>query len=197
MNRIQLRPAVFLDRDGVLVEDVDLLTDSKDLRILPGVPGALNLLKSAGFCLIMVSNQPVVARGMISEEQVANINQDMVELLVASGAPKLDALYFCPFHPQANLTEYRQDSDHRKPKPGMLLKAAKEHDLDLNSSFMVGDRITDIIAGARAGCRCILVETGKHLAPMIQTTEPVDSSNRPNFTCTNLLKASEWIIQIR
>jgi D-glycero-D-manno-heptose 1,7-bisphosphate phosphatase len=155
--------AVFLDRDGVLVEDVDLLTCVDQLRLLPGVQSSLNALHNAGFSLVVVSNQPVVARGMTTEADVEAIHAELAKRIVAAGGPAMDRYYFCPHHPKATLPAYRMDCDCRKPKPGMLLRAARELNLDLRTCFMVGDRITDIIAGVRAGCRTVLVQAGKHL----------------------------------
>ena len=194
-NKPELNPAIFLDRDGVLVEDVDLLVDKTKIRILAGVATGLQSLKQTGYKLIVVSNQPVVARGLLDEPGVLALQEEVNRCLTAAGGPNLDAFYFCPHHPNATLPAYRLDCDCRKPKPGLLLRAAREHGLDLSRSFMIGDRITDIIAGSRAGCRTILVKTGKHLAPPIQTSDPLDTSLQPNFTCLDLPAATRWILE--
>jgi D-glycero-D-manno-heptose 1,7-bisphosphate phosphatase len=186
--------AVFLDRDGVLIEDVDLLISAEQVRILPGVPAALALLRAAGYKLIVVSNQTVVARGLASEKQVQEINDFVAAKLQETGAPAIDAWFFCPHHPNATLAKYRVNCDCRKPKPGMLFQAKAKHDLDLSRSFMIGDRITDIIAGFRAGCRSILVQTGKHLESPIKTSDPLDHSVVPDFSCANLDAAAKWIL---
>lgn len=188
-----MKAAVFLDRDGVLVEDVDLLVQREDVRLLEGVPNALNLLKQAGFSLVVVSNQTVVARGLATETEVRDLNDHLQQMIEQAGGPRLDGWYFCPHHPKANLPTYRTDCECRKPRPGMLLRAARELDLDLSASFMVGDRITDIIAGASAGCRTVLVQTGKHLEPPIETIGLLDTSILPDYACANLLAASRWI----
>lgn len=187
-------PAVFLDRDGVLVEDVDLLTAAADFRLLPGVPAALVRLRAAALPLVVVSNQPIVARGLATEADVAGLHKFLETLLVQAGAPCPDGWYFCPHHPKANVPAYRLKCECRKPQPGMLLRAARELGLDLSASFMVGDRITDIIAGARVGCRTILVQTGMHSKPPIETAEPLDVSIQPDFTCAGLLAAADWIL---
>lgn len=189
-----MRRAVFLDRDGVLVEDVDLLTRADQLHLLPGVPAALNALRNTGFVLVVVSNQPVVARGLVTEEEVATIHTELDGLMLAAGGPAMDRYYFCPHHPKGTLPVYRLDCDCRKPKPGLLWRAARELNLDLRTSFLVGDRITDIIAGARAGCRTVLVETGKHLAKPIETSEPLDTTIGPDQVCADLPAATEWIL---
>ena len=187
--------AIFLDRDGVLIEDVHLLTNSAQIHILDGVPSALQSLKKAGYWLIVVSNQPVVARGLLSEQDLLALQEEISRLLVAAGAPQLDALYYCPHHPNATLVEYRLNCECRKPKPGLLIQAAKEHQIDLENSFMIGDRITDNIAGGRAGCRTVLVQTGEHLAPPIQTNEQLDLTYKPDFTCLDLAAAARWILE--
>ena len=189
--------AIFLDRDGVLIEDVHLLTCPGDIRVLEGVPQALRSLKEVGFQLIIISNQTVVARGLISEQEVYVINAEMERILEQAGGPRLDGFYFCPHHPNATLPTYRITCDCRKPRPGLLLRAAREHNLNLGASFVVGDRITDIIAGARAGCRTVLVQTGKHEAPPIETVEPLDESVQPDHVCADLRAAAEWILRTR
>jgi len=164
---------------------------------LEGVPQALRSLKAAGFQLIIVSNQTVVARGLVTEEEVYAINAEMERLLEQAGAPHLDGFYFCPHHPNATLPAYRIACECRKPRPGLLLRAAREHNLNLGASFMVGDRITDIIAGARAGCWTVLVQTGEHQAPPIETIEPLDESVQPDYACANLSEVARWILGVR
>jgi len=189
--------AVFLDRDGVLIEDRGLLTRVEDISVLDGVPQALASLKQAGFRLIVVSNQSVVARGLLTEAELETIHAEMVRLLQQAGAPKLDAIYVCPHHPEATLPAYRVECECRKPRPGALHRAAREHNLDLADSFMVGDRITDMITGARAGCRTVWLTSGMHFAVPIVTLEPIDSSVQPDFTCPDLAAAAEWIIKVK
>lgn len=190
-----MRKAVFLDRDGVLVEDVDLLTRGDQLRLLTGVPSALSALRNAGFALVVVSNQPVVARGLVTEQEIEMIHAELDRLLLAAGGPAMDRYYFCPHHPKGTLPAYRLDCECRKPKPGLLLRAARELNLDLQRSFLVGDRITDIIAGVKAGCRTVLVQTGKHLEKPIETSEPLDTTISPEHICADLPAAVEWILK--
>jgi D-glycero-D-manno-heptose 1,7-bisphosphate phosphatase len=192
-----MNAAIFLDRDGVLIEDVHLLINSEDIRVLEGVPQALRSLKEAGFKLIVISNQTVVSRGLVTEQEVRAIHAEMERLLEQGGGPHLDGFYFCPHHPNATLPAYRTACECRKPRPGLLLRAACEHNLNLRASFVVGDRITDIIAGARAGCRTVLVQTGKHQAPPIETVEPLDESVQPDHVCADLKAAAEWILAHR
>jgi D-glycero-D-manno-heptose 1,7-bisphosphate phosphatase len=190
-----MRWAVFLDRDGVLIEDVNLLTKREQIRILPSVPEALERLRRAGFALIVVSNQTVVARGLATEEDVRTIHVCLQYLLVEAGGPSLDGWYFCPHHPNATLIAYRKVCLCRKPGTGMFLQAAKELNLDLHKSFAIGDRLTDIIAGTAAGCRTILLRTGKHLEPPIETAQALDTSTQPNYTCDDLGSAASWILK--
>ena len=189
--------AVFLDRDGVLIEDVHLLTRNEQLRVLPGVPEALRELKDAGFKLVVISNQPVVARGLVSEEDVRQTNRVLEESLVAERAPRMDGWYFCPHHPHATLEAYRSECICRKPRAGLFQQAAAELQLDFAGSFTIGDRITDIIAGASVGCRTILVQSGKHLDPPIVTSELLDTSVKPDHTCQDLAAAAAWILRNR
>lgn len=190
MNR-----AVFLDRDGVLVRDVHLLVSPENIEILPGVPDALAQLHQAGFKLLVVSNQPVVARGSLDEAGVRQLQTLIEERIRLAGGPALDGFYFCPHHPKATGPAYRVICDCRKPRPLLLQQAARDHQVALTSSFMVGDRITDVIAGATAGCQTVQVETGMHLAPPIETGQPLDSSVKPGHVCADLSAAARWILQ--
>ena len=190
MNR-----AVFLDRDGVLVRDVHLLARPEDIEILPGVPEALAHLHRTGFKLLVVSNQPVVARGSLDEGGVRRLQKLIEDQIQLAGGPALDGFYFCPHHPKATVPAYRVMCECRKPQPLMLQQAARDHGVNLASSFMVGDRITDVIAGAAAGCRTVQVETGMHLAPPIETEQPLDSSIKPGHVCADLSAAARWILE--
>lgn len=189
-----MKAAVFLDRDGVVIEDVHLLTRPEQVVIPPGVPGALKALAEAGFRLAVVSNQPVVARGLASEQEVRAVHHHLEALLKDAGVPPLEGIYFCPHHPNATLSAYRVNCECRKPKPGLFLRAAAELNLELGASFTVGDRITDIIAGARAGCRTVLVQTGKHEEKPIESSEPLDTTTQPDYICADLAAAAAWIL---
>jgi D-glycero-D-manno-heptose 1,7-bisphosphate phosphatase len=190
-----MKPAVFLDRDGVLIEDVNLVTRAEQMRLLPGVPEAMRALRSAGFLLVVVTNQPVVARGLATESEVRALHLVLEEQLAKAGGPRPDAVYFCPHHPRAERVEYRLLCECRKPRPGMLLEAARHHRIDLRASFIVGDRITDIAAGFRAGCRTVLVETGKHLEQPITLAEPLEPGLKPDATLADLAAAARWILE--
>jgi len=190
-----MNKAVFLDRDGVIIKDTDLLTDIEQIVISAVVPKALSTLKQAEYKLIIVSNQAVVARGLISEDDVRRINSEIERQIIELGGPKFDAMYFCPHHPNATLPEYRKNCNCRKPRNGMMMQAAEKYNIDLSKSFMIGDRITDIVAGKNAGCKTILLETGMHNAKTIVTVDKIDKNIQPDFKCENLLTAAEWITQ--
>src|SRR5271157_2129210 len=148
-----LRRAVFLDRDGVLVDDQGFLVRKEQICLLEGVSAALAQLKTAGMFLAVVSNQAAVARGLINESGLISLNRAIIEQIERCGGPRLDAVYYCPHHPEAALPEYRKACACRKPRPGMIVQAAAEHRLDLQASYLVGDRMSDIAAGSAAGCR--------------------------------------------
>jgi D-glycero-D-manno-heptose 1,7-bisphosphate phosphatase len=149
-----LRPAVFLDRDGTLNENLDYLTRPEEMRLLPGAGEALQRLRAAGFACVVVTNQSAVGRGMISDADLAGIHAEMTRLLAEIGAV-LDGIYACTA---------MVDHPERKPAPGMLLRAAQELHIDLAKSWMIGDSVRDIQAGQAAGCKgCILVRTGHTL----------------------------------
>lgn len=153
------KTAVFLDRDGTLIEEKGYLCRAREVKLLPGAAQAIHLLRKAGFSVILVTNQSAVARGLLTEAQLAVIHDRLQQLLHQEGTG-LDAIYYCPHHPESGLGYYRKFCTCRKPEPGMLLRAARMHHLSLKDSFMVGDKLTDIAAGKSAGCRTILVRTG-------------------------------------
>jgi D-glycero-D-manno-heptose 1,7-bisphosphate phosphatase len=190
-----MKTAVFLDRDGVLIEDAHLITRASEARVLPGVPQALAALAQHGFQLIVFSNQTVISRGLATELEVEQFNAQLAAQLCRAGAPPLAGFYICPHHPQATLPQYRVACDCRKPRPGLLLRAARDHDVNLRASFAVGDRITDIIAGARAGCRTILVQTGRHVEAPIVSPDGIDTAIKPDYTCADLPAAAAWILK--
>ncbi|MFS0711061.1 D-glycero-alpha-D-manno-heptose-1,7-bisphosphate 7-phosphatase [Brevundimonas phoenicis] len=145
------RPAAFLDRDGVLIVDSGFPHRPDQLVLIPGVAEAVKRLNDAGYMTVIVTNQSGVARGMFSEETMHDFNRLLVARL-AEGGGRIDAVYACPFHSEAADERYRHpDHPDRKPNPGMLLRAAAEHDLDLSRSLMIGDQPSDMEAARRAG----------------------------------------------
>lgn len=146
-----MSPAVFLDRDGTLIEDVPYLTDPHAVRLVQGAGEALRRLSAAGFRLVVVTNQSAVGRGLLTEDGLAEIHTVLRDRLAAAGV-ELDAIYSCPVAPRGDDPLAVEHPD-RKPAPGMLLRAAREHGIDLARSWMVGDAVRDTIAGRSAGCR--------------------------------------------
>ena len=153
------RRAVFLDRDGTINVEKNYLYKIEDYEFIPGAPEAIKKLKEAGFLVVVVSNQAGIARGYFDERAVEQLHRHIQSELAAYGT-SIDAFYFCPHHPDEGLGEYKVACDCRKGNPGMLLQAAREHNVDLHRSFMVGDKLADIEAGKRAGCEALLVLTG-------------------------------------
>lgn len=143
-----LRPALFLDRDDTLIVDVPYPRDPGKVALLPGAAEVLGCLRGRGYALVIVSNQAGVGRGLIAPEEAAAVHARCAELLAHAGVP-LDGAYYCFHHPDAGCS-------CRKPAPGLILQAARELGLDLARSFMIGDKVLDVAAGAAAGCRTIL-----------------------------------------
>ena len=156
---IKKNRAVFLDRDGTINIEKDYLIETADFEFIPCVPEALKQLQQAGFLLVVVTNQSGIARGYFNQQQVENLHHHLGILLESYGVD-LAGIYYCPHHPTVGLGEYLCDCQCRKGKPGMLLKAAKELNIDLSKSFMIGDKYADIQAGCAAGCETYLVKTG-------------------------------------
>jgi D-glycero-D-manno-heptose 1,7-bisphosphate phosphatase len=150
--------AVFIDRDNTLIASDGYLADPQAVRLLPYAAEAVARLRAGGYYVVIATNQSGVARGLITEEQLAAVHQRMQDLLQAAGTG-VDAIYFCPFldSDEAVVEKYRRDSDLRKPRPGMLLQAARDLDLDLGQCWMIGDAPRDIEAGRAAGCRTIRI----------------------------------------
>jgi D-glycero-D-manno-heptose 1,7-bisphosphate phosphatase len=159
-----LRRAVFLDRDGTINRliyysehgVVDSPFHPSQLKLLPGAAGAMRKLSAKGFLLVLISNQPGVAKGHMSKKTFAEIDKKLTVLLAREGA-FLDDRFYCQHHPNAKLKEFRKVCSCRKPKPGSILLAAKKHGIDLKKSYMVGDGIHDAKAGRAAGCRTVFV----------------------------------------
>ncbi len=184
-------PAVFLDRDGTLIEEVGYATRPEDIRILGGVAKALAALAQAGYRLIVVTNQSAIARGMLTEEDLHRFHEALDDRLDLLGA-RVDAYYACPHHPDPGDTsrpDLAVECDCRKPKPGLLLRAAEDFDIDLAASWLVGDTWRDIGAGQAAGVRTIkLPADAAHDEP-----QPPDSAP-PTAEADNLADAARIIL---
>ena len=161
-NLANKQKAIFLDRDGTINKYVGFLRKEEEFELLPGVADAIKKINKFGYLAVVVTNQPVIARGEVTFEGLETIHNKMETLLGKEGA-YLDAIYFCPHHPhsgyEGEVKELKIDCDCRKPKPGMLLKAAADLNIDLSQSYMVGDSENDIKAGKAAGCKTVLLNT--------------------------------------
>jgi len=188
--------AVFLDRDGTLVEEIEYLTRTQDMRILPGAFQAVTRINESGRLAVVVTNQSAVARGLLSEEAVRELHEVLSAAFAREGA-RIDAFYYCPHHPEAGGEPYRRACRCRKPSPGLLLQAARELDLDLAASHMIGDKLLDVEAGHRAGCTSLLVRTGygRQTWDRLRQNGSVDPLCRPDFVADGVLQAVEWILK--
>ena len=159
-NLKHAQKAVFLDRDGTINKYIGFLRDIEEFELLPGAADAIRLINESGYLAVVVTNQPVIARGEVTEEQLQMIHNKMETLLGNEGA-YLDAIYYCPHHPhkgyEGEIPELKMVCSCRKPAPGMLLAAAEEFHIDLQNSWMIGDTQSDVGAGQNAGCRTALI----------------------------------------
>ena len=153
------RRAVFIDKDGTLVEDVPFNVDPAHVRLLPGVVDGLQLLRDAGFRLFVVSNQAGVALGRFAPDALAAV-ESRIDALLASAGVSIDAYAWCPHHPHGTVRAYASTCACRKPQPGLVCDLAARHGLELDGSWMIGDILDDVEAGHRAGCRAVLVDRG-------------------------------------
>jgi D-glycero-D-manno-heptose 1,7-bisphosphate phosphatase len=184
-----LRPAVFMDRDGCLIEESGYINHPSRVRMLPRSPAAVVRLNQAGIAAVMATNQAGIARGYFSNEMLLTVNAEVERQLAAAGA-RLDALYVCPHHPTAGEPPYRDDCECRKPKPGLLLRAAEELGLDLSQSVMVGDKPGDVEAGQAAGTATVLVLTGYGRGEW--ETRRHEWTVKPDYVALDLFDAVEW-----
>jgi len=185
------RPAVFIDRDGTLTEEVGYVNHPRRLRLLPRSAEAIRRLNGAGIVAVVVTNQAGVARGYFSEEVLAAVNAALVAQLKEEGA-HLAGIYVCLHHPTEGAAPYRTVCECRKPKPGLLLRAAADHGLDLSRSTLVGDKASDLVAARAVGARSVLVLTGYGRGEWEyrRTSFPV----APDRVAEDLLDAVEWVI---
>jgi len=172
MNR---QPAVFFDRDGTLMEEVEYCSDPAKVRVLPGVPEALRKLKAAGFAVFIVTNQSGIGRGMFTDAQYEAVQH---EFLRQAGSDSIDASYYCPDAPGV-------PSTRRKPEPGMVFEAAADFAIDLSRSFFVGDKAVDVECGRRAGVKTIQVLTG------YGASQPAG----PDYLAKNVVEAVDFVLQ--
>jgi len=180
------RPAVFLDRDGTLMEEVHYCADPALVRIFPGAAEAMLKLKACGFLLVIVTNQSGIGRGLLTKAQYLAVQAELMRQLdeTAKCRSLISAAYFCPDAPPPV-------SSRRKPEPGMVLEAVRDLDIDLSRSWFVGDRSVDIECGQRAGTRTILVQTGYGTGETASLTAP-----NPDFVVKDVVVAAEIILEL-
>lgn len=176
------RKAVFLDRDGTVIQDMGYGAEVSKLQFLPGAIEAVKRFNQAGYLVVIVTNQSGVARGLFSEEELEAFNQKLTSLAQERDA-RIDAIYYCPHHPEGEVPIHTVDCRCRKPKPGLLLRAAEQLDIDLGASFAIGDMPRDVEAGRRAGCRTVFIKS--------ETSTDAAS----DFTAASLLEAADIILE--
>ncbi|MFA6185943.1 MAG: HAD-IIIA family hydrolase [Phycisphaerae bacterium] len=174
--------AIFLDRDDTIIEDPGYINSPDQVKLLQFASSAVADFRKMGYKLVVISNQSGIARGIITEQALGQIHEKLKQLLAEQNA-YLDRIYYCPYHPDGVIQKYRKDSDWRKPKPGMLLAAAKEMNLNLSDSWMVGNTYQDVAAGKAAGCRTILIKQSLKIPVKKQGDQDAD------FEAVNLREA--------
>jgi len=182
-------PAIFLDKDGTLLEDDPYNVDPARMRLMRGVACGLRHMSELGFRLIVITNQPGVALGRFREEALKAVECRLADMFAASGAA-LSGFYYCPHHPRASVPGYRFTCVCRKPRPGMLELAAVEHGINLRDSWFVGDILDDVEAGRRAGCRTILLDNGH------ETLWELTALRRPDYMTSDLERAAGIIAAV-
>jgi len=186
----QLSRAIFIDRDGTLNEDIGYVSTPDELILYPWAAEAVRLVNSSAFRAIVITNQSGIARGMYSEQTLGAIHERMITELAREGA-RIDSVYYCPHHPDIGSVEFRKDCNCRKPRTGMLDAAAREHNIDLTQSFIIGDKSSDILLADRAGARSTLVLTGYGRETL---AHPERRPCRPSSVAENLLQAVKQIL---
>jgi D,D-heptose 1,7-bisphosphate phosphatase len=186
----QLQPAVFLDKDGTLVDDVPYNVDPERIELSAGAAEGARLLSEAGYALVVVSNQSGVARGLFAEESIAGVESRIRELL-ADYSVRLAGFYYCPHHPAGKVERYARLCSCRKPAPGMLLTAARDLSLDLSRSWLIGDILDDVEAAHAAGCRAVLLDTGH------ETIWKWNPARRPDGIACDMAEAAGFILRSR
>ena len=188
------RRAVFIDRDGTISEEVGYVNHPSRYRVFPFAARAISTLHEAGWLAILVTNQAGVARGYFKEEMIGAVHSLLASELEREGA-RLDAVYYCPHHPSVGETPYRLDCDCRKPRPGLIFRAAGEFDIDLDGSWMVGDRYSDVVLARNAGVRSAFVLTGYGRGEWEHQRDTW--AEKPDLVADDLLDAVRKILERR
>lgn len=185
-----MKRAVFLDRDGTINTEVGYLNHPDQVELIPRAGAAVKLLNQSGFIVIVITNQAGIARGLVREELLPAIHEKLAQLLQQKGAA-IDGFYYCPHHPEGVVEQYRITCDCRKPLPGMLLRAARELNIDLAASYVIGDKSCDIELGRNAGARSILVLTGYGVTELALHRKARLAP--PDYIALDLYDAAHWI----
>lgn len=185
-----MKPAVFVDRDGTLLEEAGYLDRLERLAFFPFAIDAVRLLNRADYAVVVVTNQSGIARGMYGEPFVHEAHA-VIKARMREGGARVDGFYYCPHHPDATVPEFKRDCDCRKPAPGMLIAAAGDLDIDLSRSFSIGDKWTDVAVGNAAGGRGVLVRTGYGRSTEVSLPAHVT----PAAVEDNLIAAVAWILR--
>jgi D-glycero-D-manno-heptose 1,7-bisphosphate phosphatase len=188
------RRAVFIDRDGTISEEIGYVNHPSRYRVFPYAAEAIHTLTEAGWLTVLVTNQAGVARGYFTEDLIHRVHQILIDELARGGA-RLDAIYYCPHHPSVGEPPYRADCNCRKPKPGLIHRAAEELDIDLSQSWMVGDRYSDAELAHRAGVRACFVLSGYGRGEW-EYQRATQWPREPDMVAEDLLDAAQRIVRI-
>lgn len=186
----KLRPGIFFDRDGTIIAEKNYLKDFEEIKILPGVIKALKMLKFANIPFYLVTNQAGVAHGFFDESRLNEVHHYLIKELNRLKI-SLRGIFYCPHHPLAEISEYRQDCHCRKPNPGLLYQAALIDRIDLQKSYLIGDKLIDIEAGKRASLKTILVLTGHGRKERAKLT----LESTPDYIAFDLQQAAAWLLK--
>jgi D-glycero-D-manno-heptose 1,7-bisphosphate phosphatase len=179
--------AIFIDKDGTLVEDVPYNVDPAKIKLYPDVPEALLKWQKEGFKIIVITNQSGVAHGYFEEKAIQGVKETLEKMFEQYGIV-IDGFFYCPHHHQGKVEAFAIDCECRKPKPGMIKRAAKELNIDLSQSWMIGDILNDVEAGNRAGCNTILIDNGN------ETEWIVNRMRAPTYTVKTVGEAADKIL---
>jgi D,D-heptose 1,7-bisphosphate phosphatase len=188
----QMNRAVFLDRDGTINEEVGYLKDLGKLKLIPGAGAAIKKLNEAGLKVVVVTNQSGVARGYFTEAFVQEAHT-LLETMLRNEGAHMDGIYYCPHHPEKGTSHYTKECDCRKPGTGLINAAARDLDIDIKKSYMIGDKWSDVELGQRAGTHTLLVNTG--FAPDDPGNVRPSHVHEPDFIAHDITEAVEWILK--
>ena len=188
-----MNKAIFLDRDGVINKYIPDLSKTEQFEMIPVAPHAVKMINDAGYLAIVATNQPVIAKGFCTFEELSRIHDKMIKGIQTEGG-KIDKIYTCPHHPKkgfdGEVPELKIECDCRKPKPGLLLNAARENDIDLKNSWMIGDSYVDIAAGKAAGTKTVLITGGGNIS---KDEKELHGKIAPDFQASDLADAVKKI----